>query len=381
MTERDLTIRRHLSAAIDDLPIDVEERLSELRRGDRPPTPQHRLAATVVALAVAVVGIAFAGRAFLGSSGSVGSGGHAQPILFERVEAHPEDPAYFRTRIWSVREDGTHAGPLPQPSGNNTKAVWSPGGDRIAFVGSDPADEYPTLWVMKADGSALMALTDEFGVDLPSWSPDGTQIAFMGQRHPDPTGESDGPIGIWVVSASGGEPRLVLEGQDWEAPSWSPDGTRLAVTRRDGDVIDLSEGGISNIYTIGIDGSGLTRLTNDGAYYYGPEWSPDGTKIVCSRSLTENRHLNLDVYVMDADGSNLEQLTSWTGWDAGPTWSPDGDEILFGSDRGATPEELRTEGLGGVQGLAIYVMDADGGHVRLVFDDGAMQDSPTSWRP
>ena len=48
--------------------------------------------------------------------------------------------------------------------------------------------------------------------------------------------------------------------------------------------------------------------------------------------------------------------------------------------RGATPAELESEGHVGVQGLAIYVMDPDGSHVRLVFDDGAMQDSPTGWR-
>jgi hypothetical protein len=56
MSERDSIVRRHLSGAIDDLPIDVDGRLSELRRGGGRRPTQHRLAAIVVALAVAVIG-------------------------------------------------------------------------------------------------------------------------------------------------------------------------------------------------------------------------------------------------------------------------------------------------------------------------------------
>ena len=375
MSDRDMFIRHQLSTVIDDLPVDVDARLSDLVRGDRPRMPEHRGAVIVVALATALVGLVFAGRMFLGSSGVVGAGGSAQSILFERVEMIPGDLQVLRTRIWSVREDGAFARPLPQPSGVNTAAVWSPDGTRIAFVGQeDPSDAYSTLWVMNADGSALSPLTDEFGVDMPSWSPDGTQIAFMGQRHPDPTGESEGPIGIWIIPASGGDPRLVLEGDGWEAPTWAPDATRLAVVRRDGDITNTT----ANLYTVSSDGSELTPITHDGAYYSTPDWSPDGTRIVCARSSVEG--WNVDVYVMDVDGSDLEQLTDWRGWDSRPVWSSDGNEILFTSDRGATSAELESEGLGGVQGLAIYIMDADGSHARLVFDDGAMQAVPTDWR-
>lgn len=370
MSERDLVVRSHLSSAIDDAPIDVDERLSELRSGGGRRTPQHRVASILVALAVALVGIVFAGRAFLGPSGLVGSGGIAQPILFERVDVVPDRFVPFRTRIWSVREDGTLATPLPQPGGNNTKAVWSPDGARIAFVGQDLEDlRTSTLWVMNADGSALTALTEDFGVDTPSWSPDGQQIAFSGQQHPDPTGESSGPQGIWVVSASGGDPRLILEGDTWQDPSWAPDGTRLVVVGWDGE--------IANLYTISSSGSQPVRITDDGGSYTNPDWSPDGTKIVCDRSGTSG--WNVDVYVMDADGSERQPLTNWRGWDSGPIWSPDGSEIVFTSDRGATPKEMENKGQGGVQGLAIYVMAADGSDVRLIYDDGAMQDAPTSW--
>ncbi len=371
MSERDLTVRHHLSSAIDDLPIDVDERLSELLAGGGRPPQRQRAAAIVIAVAVAVAGLGFAGRAFLGPSGRAGAGAPAQPILFERWEENLEDPVVYRARIWSMSDDGALARPLPQPDGKNTSAVWSPDGTRIAFVGQDPPNaSTSTLWVMNADGSALTALTYGFGVDHPAWSPGGNEIVFMGTRDPDPTGES-GPTGIWSVPADGGEPRLVLEGS-WEEPSWSPDGTRLVLVGWDGDVRGL--------YTVNGDGTGLTRLTDDGANYANPDWSPNGTQIAFSRWTTG---WNVDVYVMSADGGDMRQLTDWKGWDSAPTWSPDGTRIAFTSDRDATPQELdiNEHDQVGEHGLAIYVMDADGGDVRLLFDDEAMQSSPTSWGP
>jgi Tol biopolymer transport system component len=371
MTDRDLDVRRYLSTAIDDVPIDVENRLSELRSGGGPKPGQHRFAVGVVALAVAAAGFVLAGRAFLDPPGTVASGVPAQPILFERWEMDLEAADPFSVRIWSVREDGTRAGPLSQPAGNNTEAVWSPDGSRIAFVGSNLPDRETTLWVMNPDGTGLTALTDDFGVDMPAWSPDGKQIAFAGQDHPDPAGETAGPIGIWVVPTGGGEPRLVLEGHTWTNPSWSPDGTRLVVVGMEAD-----DDPLASLYTVRIDGSQLTRITSEAVYYASPEWSPDGTRIAYASS---TGRYNSDIYVMNADGSELLRLTDWEGSDGRPVWSSDGQEILFTSDRGATLAERESKGLGGLQGLAIYVMDADGSDVRLVYDDGAMQNTPTSW--
>lgn len=58
------------------------------------------------------------------------------------------------------------------------------------------------------------------------------------------------------------------------------------------------------IYSIGIDGSNLTRLTNDPFMDVYPAWSPDGTRI----AFLSKREKDLDIYVMDADGSNIRKL-------------------------------------------------------------------------
>jgi Tol biopolymer transport system component len=372
MSERDLMVQRRLSGAVDDMTIDVERRLSDLRAGRGPTPRRHRVATAVLALIVAVAGLAVVGRAFIRSSSLVGSGSPAHPILFTRWELTPEEPGFPNPRIWSVGVDGTSAGPLPQPAGSNQSAVWSPDDTQIAFVGREGTDAHSSmLYVMNADGSDLTQLADGFGADQPAWSPDGKEIAFLGTK--DPESNPTGPRGIWTVPAAGGDPTLVLEG-GWEQPAWSPDGTRLVIVGWNSDV--------RNLYTVNSDGSQLTQITNDGAGYANPQWSPDGTRIVCAR-WADPSGWNVDVYVMNPDGSHMQQLTDWKGWDSDPFWSPDGGQILFTSDRDATPAELSIDERqsAGERGLALYVMNADGSDVRSLFDDGAMQSVPTSWGP
>jgi Tol biopolymer transport system component len=364
MMDTDLRVHDRLSRAINGVRIDVDDRLTDLLWRGTPP-PRHRAAAAIVALAVAVAGLGFGAMAFLRSSSTVGAGEAAQSILFERNELIVNDMDFPNPEIWSVGEDGSGARPLPQPPGNNTKPEWSPDGTRIAFVGQEGVSaDTSTLWLMDADGDGLTPIVEGFSVDEPAWSPDGLRIAFVGQQ--DPAGEPAGPLGLWIVPVDGGDPRLVLEGA-WEGPGWSPDGTRLVVVGwRGNDVRDL--------YTVNVDGSGLIRITGGGASWATPAWSPDGTRIACSRWDGESA---VNVYVMNANGSDVRQLTDRAGWDSLPIWSADGSRILFASDRGAIGEDGGFEG--GVADLGIYVMNADGSGVQLVYREDGRQLVATSW--
>ena len=67
----------------------------------------------------------------------------------------------------------------------------------------------------------------------------------------------------------------------------------------------LSRNGEADIYSIGVDGSGLRRLTDDPAKDYAPAWSPDGRRIV----FVSDRTSQADIWLMDTDGKNLVQLT------------------------------------------------------------------------
>jgi len=57
-----------------------------------------------------------------------------------------------------------------------------------------------------------------------------------------------------------------------------------------------------------------------------PAWSPDGTKI----AFQSNRE-GSDIFIMDADGGNVTRLTNNGRSNANPSWSPDGTKIAFQS--------------------------------------------------
>lgn len=132
-----------------------------------------------------------------------------------------------------------------------------------------------------------------------------------------------------------GQTRLTDNGGGDFQPAFSPDGRTIAfVSTRDGQ---------GEIYTMNADGSGQANRTNSPGEDFAPAFSPDGRIAFWS-----NRDGNLDIYVMSGDGTGLARLTSDPGADVDPAFSPDGRKIAF------------------VRNSQIYVMNADGsGQTRL----------------
>ncbi|OGO09265.1 MAG: hypothetical protein A3K46_05270 [Chloroflexi bacterium RBG_13_60_9] len=107
-------------------------------------------------------------------------------------------------------------------------------------------------------------------------------------------------------------------------PDWSPDGRQLLFTSPC-DTSDEKFSGTS-IFRINADGSGRTSLTKVFGGDYDPAWSPDGKKILVT-SLQDGR---IHIYLMDANGDNRILLSSETGaTEYQARWAPSGDKIVY----------------------------------------------------
>jgi Tol biopolymer transport system component len=236
---------------------------------------------------------------------------------------------------------------------------------RIAFSGGGPHAE--DIYVVDANGGNLRKVTsDPASAFDPSWSPDGTRLAYRHQTGQDPTSE------IWVIGADGQGARDVSDSPDsadW-GPAWSPDGKWIAWNSQQGQVFGL------RLALVAPDGSGLRVVPVERWVEY-PAWSPDGTKIafMSQQPNASGNDPNYDVYIVGIDGSGLTQLTDEPGSDGFPAWSPDGSLIAFSSTRddcrnSTAADCLRSGDIGPYHSL--YLMKPDGSDVRRVSVEFAM---------
>ncbi|NEE34065.1 hypothetical protein G3M53_52590, partial [Streptomyces sp. SID7982] len=122
------------------------------------------------------------------------------------------------------------------------------------------------------------------------------------------------------------------------------------------------------VYVRGADGS-VRRLT-EGRDAARPELSPDGRTVVFdSAEPGPGGTVQRDLWSVGVDGSNLRRLTDTADNEESPTWSPDGTRIAYACD-GDT-----------ALGWQIYVRDVAGGPQTRISDAGAGDATEPSWNP
>jgi TolB protein len=195
--------------------------------------------------------------------------------------------------------------------------VWSPDGTRIAsilhFGCREPCSPGFEIHISNLGGGGAVSIfrSSDDSIPKPAWSPDGSKIAFSNSG------------AVWTVGPDGSAPGAVPNTTSGGSPDWSPDGSRIAFGR----TVD----GNADIYTIGPDGAGLTRLTTDPAGDITPAWSPEGSKIVFASTRADPNpttcgqqypYCNWELYTMDAAGGGQQRLTINLGPDTEPDWQP-----------------------------------------------------------
>jgi Tol biopolymer transport system component len=279
--------------------------------------------------------------ALLAAAAPAGGAPSTPPILYVQGRECPahrscgHQAAYY-DRIRKIPKIGFSSHPLSSGAFSDSHPVWSPDHTRIAFVRESHNGLSYTIWVMRANGSALRALTRGNVVDTePAWSPDGTRIVF---RANSPDGKA---FDLYIVPSGGGAVRNVTHNPDGVGalnPDWSPNGERIVFQRS-----KTGSGAGTGIFTIRPGGSGLKRLTIGGQ---DPAWAPNGRKIAAIFPDPRSGG-QFQIYTLNANGTGRTRTTSGTESTA-PAWSPGGGRIMF------------------VRGSQIAVVGAAGGKVKQI---------------
>ena len=177
--------------------------------------------------------------------------------------------------------------------------------ERLELTGpSVPAIE--SLLSSNNSGAAQFALSDS-----------GTAAYVSGA-----TATNAAPI-VWLDQSG---KTLPLRGTqaDWSSPSFSPDGTRLAM--------DISDGTQADIWVYDWARDTLSRLTFDKADDVRPSWTPDGRRIIFSSKRGEK---NLqDLYWQRADGTGeVQKLTDGPNPKYGASIDPSGKWLAYTEQR------------------------------------------------
>ncbi len=202
--------------------------------------------------------------------------------------------------------------------------AYSPDGNQIAFASRRHTT--PVIFLMDSDDGDRAGITQVTsdtgsGADTQvSWKPDGSGLIYTSTRR-------SANYDIRTINTNGSNMiELLNSDADEQWASYNPTDDNIIVLQSDREA---SNGEDTDIFKYNISASTFTKIA-DSPYSDGaPSWSPDGTKI----AFHSNRAGDFDIWVCDSDGTNLMQLTSDTRSDGYPIWNSDGTRIAFTRDR------------------------------------------------
>jgi dipeptidyl aminopeptidase/acylaminoacyl peptidase len=278
----------------------------------------------------------------------------------------------WESGLWLMNADGSHNRFLVKGG----SAVWSPDGNRIAYLaeGEPKGTQIFVRWMDGEGASTQITRLLESPADV-KWSPDGKSLGFsqfVAKKTPweislpaapsgakwteaprivqqlhfrqDQRGFTDaGYRHMFVVSADGGTPQQITSG-DWsvgarfdvlDGPvgwSWTPDSRSIVVEGMNDSTADLNYRN-ANIYLVDVASRSVRRLTNENGVWTSPIVSPDGRRVAFTGyPATKASYQAPEIYLMNLDGGGVRKLTSLDRDPANAVWAADGSGLYFQVD-------------------------------------------------
>ena len=259
--------------------------------------------------------------------------------------------------IWQVGAEGGEARQVTTSNGYHAHPVWSPRGDKIAFLkGFSPRGRLPNV-------GGTLALVDlgsgaESAINTPSpvagtlaWSPDGSRIVCALRTQPAPLLHeiriADGSMSVLQAIPQGSR---AMSG--WIDAAWNP--------KRDEVFFMAQRGGVPQVWSVRPGGPPiavqipLTRYrAEDIADLQAIAALPDGSGVILAADLINQRG-NYELYRVARTGGTPVAITRTERDEFSPAVAPDGQHIAFVSNE--------------LGNMDLFTIHRDGGgrrHVRL----------------
>jgi Tol biopolymer transport system component len=266
-----------------------------------------------------------------------------------------------RATIWTQPlNDATKAAAVATDAGTDDGIygmAWTPDG-RIVYTAESSGN--PDVWIMAGDGSRRVQLTSSPGKDIsPRVTADGRYIVFVSDR--------DGGLRLWRMGLDGSgvvrlSPDLVARGRG----ALSPDGKWVYYSEAGGESRKVSIDG----------GAGVAVFASAGGAalppgFHEPMASPDGSNIAGHYSDAAARGERMAIVSLDGGPAKLlatvpANMTSW---------APDGQALIYVATRAGVSNLMRQPIAGGAatpltkftaEQIFAYALSPDQRHIGLV---------------
>lgn len=247
------------------------------------------------------------------------SSDNGQQIVYERdgvLHVYDAAKAQDRALAITVPDDGVTARPGHYAVEKFIEGfTLAPKGERALFVARGD------VFTVPIEHGPVRNLTGSSNAHdkLARWSADGSKVAYVS----DASGEEQ----VYAVAQDGfGKPEQLTTGLKalLNAPEWSPDGSRIALSDNSGKV-----------YVLTLADKKLTEVADDERTEVRDyAWSPDGHFLAFSLS---DANQTRSLYIWSSEDRKTHRVTDELFDEAQPVWDPTGKQLYFLSDRSFAP--------------------------------------------